>query len=62
MPVANPTWDRDGQMPIPLLFRILQLKAPIITVSASGGLKHKTHSEHGIVVQLGPLKTSILQP
>jgi hypothetical protein len=27
-----------------------------------GGLKHKTHSDQGIVFKLGPFKTSISQP
>jgi hypothetical protein len=38
------------------------LNVPINALCTSGGLKHKTHSEHGIVLRLGLFKTTILQP
>jgi hypothetical protein len=37
----------------------LQLNLPINTLWASGGLKHNTHRDHGIVFKLGPFKTCI---
>jgi len=43
----------------PFLTRILQLNLPINTLWASGGLKHNTHRDHGIVFKLGPFKTCI---
>jgi hypothetical protein len=37
-----------------LLSKIMQLNTPINTLCTSGGLEHKTHSDHGIVF-IGPL-------